>query len=159
MWGLSGRSIDGFCAVESRRDLQERLEKRLRAAERLVVRGRISAAARRALEVAESPDAEPASLNRVGDLLVRARQVDRAVAVFERVARAYADDGFWAKAIAIYKKILRCDPRRRDVESQLELLYQRSGLPIEVVAGGPVPTLGLASRGFDSAAGAWGWKR
>ncbi|MEM7582423.1 MAG: hypothetical protein AAF560_03505 [Acidobacteriota bacterium] len=69
-------------------------------------------------------------LNRLGDLLARAGKIGPGIALFERVARAYADDGFWAKAIAIYRKILRYDPSRSDVERQLAFLYQRSGLPI-----------------------------
>lgn len=71
-------------------------------------------------------------LNRIGDLLARAGRIEPGIALFERVARAYADDGFWAKAIAIYRKILRYDPGRDDIENQLAFLYQRSGLPIGV---------------------------
>ena len=107
----------------------ERLERGLRSAELAVRRGRLKAGARQALAIAADAGSEPASLNRIGDLLVRARRLDRAVSLFERVAKAYADDGFWAKSIAIYKKILRFDPGRRDVERTLATLYKRSGLP------------------------------
>ncbi len=108
---------------------QERVERGLRSAEQAVRRGRLKAGARRALEIAADVGSEPVNLNRIGDLLVRARRLDRAVRLFERVAEAYADDGFWAKSIAIYKKILRFEPGRRDVEMALAGLYHRSGLP------------------------------
>ncbi len=86
-------------------------------------------------EIADDPTKDRPSdlchLNRIGDLLARAGRIEPGIALFERVARAYAEDGFWAKAIAIYRKILRYDPGRQDIETQLAFLYQRSGLPIE----------------------------
>ncbi len=90
--------------------------------------------AHQALEIAgDQAEVRPSDLchlNRIGDLLARAGRIEPGIALFERVARAYAEDGFWAKAIAIYHKILRYDPTRADIESHLACLYQRSGLPI-----------------------------
>lgn len=113
---------------------REHLEKRLRSAQRSVSRGRLKAGSRRALQVAAEIPADLSILNRVGDLLVRAKRTAAGIELFERIGRAYAADGFWAKAIAIYKKILRHDPGRRDIEAHLAELYQRSGLPISVGA-------------------------
>ena len=107
----------------------ERIEERLRAAERNLARGRPSSCARQAFELAAESAGDLGRLNRIGDLLVRADHVERGVELFERVGRAYAEDGFWAKAIAIYRKILRYDPWRTDIQTQLAFLYQRSGLP------------------------------
>ncbi len=61
--------------------------------------------------------------------MARAGRRRRAVTLFSKVAAAYAEQGFWAKAIAINKKILRCDPEREDVEMRLAHLYRQSGLP------------------------------
>lgn len=108
---------------------RKRLENRLRSAERSLARGQLEQAARRALELAAESAGDLSSLNRIGDLLVRADRVNFGVALFERVGRAYADDGFWAKAIAMYKKVLRYDPWRPDIQTRLAFLYQRSGLP------------------------------
>ncbi len=108
---------------------RERIEDRLRSAERHLARGRPDDGARQALELATEGAGDLAHLNRIGDLLVRADHVARGVILFERVGRAYAEEGFWAKAIAIYKKILRHDPWRSDIQTQLAFLYQRSGLP------------------------------
>ena len=114
-----------------RQPIQDRhpIEDRLRSAERQLARGRLEAGARKMLEIAEEKAHDLTLLNRIGDLLARAGQLEPGVDLFERIARAYADDGFWAKAIAVYKKILRYDPRRSDVHAQLAVLYQRSGLP------------------------------
>ncbi len=125
MWSRSRRPDRSRDAARGR----ERLEDRLRSVERSLERGRLRQGARQALELATENPRDLGRLNRLGDLLVRSDQVDRGVALFERVGRAYADDGFWAKAIAIYKKILRHDPWRSDIQTQLAFVYQRSGLP------------------------------
>ncbi len=113
-------------AERQRRRQTERL---LRAAERSVARGRLEAGIRRYLEIADREPGNLAHLNRLGDLMARAGRRRRAVALFAKVADTYADQGFWAKAIAINRKILRCDPGRRDVEARLAHLYRQSGLP------------------------------
>ncbi len=124
MWSLGRRP-----------DRSREIENRLVAAERSVARGRPRAVARQALELVAESAGDLGRLNRIGDLLVRADHIERGVVLFERVGRAYAEDGFWAKAIAIYKKILRYDPWRTDIQTQLAFLYQRSGLPTGASAG------------------------
>ena len=105
------------------------IESRLRSAERQLARGCVNAGVRQMLDIAEEKTRDLTLLNRMGDALARSGQLEPGIALFERTARAYAEDGFWSKAIAIYKKILRYDPRRGDVNVELALLYQRSGLP------------------------------
>ena len=127
MWSRSRRHKPRL--NDANRRSRKRIEYRLRSAERSLARGRLDEGLCQALELAaESPD-DLSRLNRIGDLLVRADQVTHGVELFEQVGEAYADDGFWAKAIAIYKKILRYDPRRSDVRAKLACLYQMSGLP------------------------------
>jgi len=105
------------------------IDRALEAAERTRAHGRLDAKARDLLTCAAQAEGEITTLNRIGDLLARADQIDLGITYFERVARAYADDGFWTKAIAIYQKILRYDPERADVRDRLAFLYQQSGLP------------------------------
>lgn len=108
---------------------RKQAEGRLRSAEQSLSCGRFDQAVRQALDLVAAGASDLSHLNRLGDLLVRADRIAPGVALFERVGRAYAADGFWAKAIAIYKKILRYDPWRSDIQAQLAFLYQRSGLP------------------------------
>ncbi|MEM7352786.1 MAG: hypothetical protein AAF657_18470 [Acidobacteriota bacterium] len=108
---------------------RDELERTLRSVERCIARGRFDGRAYRSLESFAEQASDLSILNRIGDLLARSDRLGPGIAVFERVARAYADDGFWAKAIAIYQKILRYDPRRTDVRARLAFLYQHSGLP------------------------------
>lgn len=44
------------------------------------------------------------------------------------VAKAYAADGFFLKAVAVYKQVLKLDPARVDVSLLLAELYQQLGL-------------------------------
>ena len=114
---------------------RERIEHKLCSAERSLARGRLNEGVRQALELAAESPSDLCRLNRIGDLLVRADQVIPGIALFERVGKAYAAAGFWAKAIAIYKKILRYDPWRPDIRTRLVFLYQVSGLPTGAGAG------------------------
>ncbi len=127
MWSR-GRRLNPPRQDDARHHLQQ-AEDRLRSAERSLARGRLDRAVRQALDLVAEGTRDLSHLNRLGDLLVRADRITPGVVLFERVGRAYAADGFWAKAIAIYKKILRYDPWRSDIQAQLAFLYQRSGLP------------------------------
>lgn len=86
-----------------------------------------------AKEYAKALKAIEAELQRHPDQLnLRLRQAEildltgernRAVFILHDVAEGQAKDGFYARAIAIYKKILRLDPEQ-DVHSQLARLIQ-----------------------------------
>ncbi len=106
-------------------------EQILQEAEKLVSRGKLDAAVkeyRRALE--QNPN-DPSTLNRLGDLLVRLNRIDEAIDVYTRVGEHFANDGFFVKGIAIYKKINRLDPQRTDVYERLADLYFKQGLGVE----------------------------
>ncbi len=93
---------------------RQRLERLRRTADGSLARGYSRGALRlyRRL-LAECPE-DLQILNRTGELLARVRQTDQAVALFVRVARAYAATGFEAKAAAMYRKVLRLEPNHPD---------------------------------------------
>ncbi|HKI85533.1 MAG TPA: tetratricopeptide repeat protein [Thermoanaerobaculia bacterium] len=103
-------------------------EQVMQNAERFVARGRIDAAIREYHKVlADNPD-DANTLNRIGDLYARVDKVDDAIGLYRRIAQRYTDDGFFVKAIAIYKKILKLDPTQLEVYERLAGLYHRQGL-------------------------------
>ena len=118
-----------------RRSPHRKQEQTLRRAERHIQRGQLQRAidCYRAM-IAEDPE-DLASLNRIGDLLVRTAQVEPAVDIFLRVARRYDEDGFLAKATAIYRKVLRCDPLQGEARCRLIDLYRRRRLPVPLFVG------------------------
>jgi tetratricopeptide (TPR) repeat protein len=71
-------------------------------------------------ELAKNPDQLNLRL-RQADILDLSGDRKRAIFILHNVAEGQARDGFYARAIAIYKKILRLDPEQ-DVHSQLAQL-------------------------------------
>ncbi len=106
-------------------------EQILLEAEKLAARGKLDAAVREYRRALEQGPADTTTLNKLGDLLVRANRIDEAIDVYQRIAEHFASDGFFLKGIAIYKKINRLDPQRTDVYERLADLYFKQGLVVE----------------------------
>ncbi len=105
----------------------------LRSAEALVARGRIEAAIKEYRKLLEEGSSDTGLLNLVGDLLARIKQYDEAIEHYKLTANQFAQEGFFVKAIAVYKKIHRLDPTRHEVYEKLAELYHRQGLLKEAV--------------------------
>jgi len=71
------------------------------------------------------------TVNRIGDLYAKLNNLKAANEQYEKVARYYADDGFYLKAIAVWKKVLRNDPSMLEGNKELGNLYARQGLVAE----------------------------
>jgi pilus assembly protein FimV len=103
-------------------------EQVVQTAEKFVARGKIEAAIREYKKVlAENPN-DTNTLNRVGDLYARIQRFDEAVDFFTQIAQQYTDEGFFVKAIAIYKKIIKLNPTQLEVYEKLAELYHKQGL-------------------------------
>jgi tetratricopeptide (TPR) repeat protein len=108
-------------------------QKVIQTAEKLVARGRLQAAISEYRKVLESAPNDTSMLNRVGDLYARLNQVDKATRLFRQTAENFARQGFFVKAIAIYKKIIRLDPSQIAAYESLAGLYGRQGLTNEAM--------------------------
>jgi len=103
-------------------------EQVVQTAEKFVSRGKIEAAIREYRKVlAENPN-DANTLNRVGDLYARIQRIDEAVDLFNQIAAQYTKEGFFVKAIAIYKKIIKLNPTHLEVYERLAELYHKQGL-------------------------------
>ncbi len=72
-------------------------------------------------------------LLRQAEILGLAGNRDQAINVYRQLAERYARDGFYAKAIALYKKVLRLDPGLDEIHRELATLIeedQRSRRPL-----------------------------
>ena len=72
--------------------------------------------------VAEELKRNPAQFNlllRQAEILGLAGNREEAIRVYRSLAERYARDGFYAKAIALYKKILKLDPDREEIHQEL----------------------------------------
>jgi tetratricopeptide (TPR) repeat protein len=100
-------------------------------AEKFVARGKIEPAIREYRKLlAENPN-DINTLNRVGDLYAKIQRIDEAVDFFSQIGEQYSAQGFFVKAIAIYKKIIKLDPTRLDIYEQLADLYHKQNLITE----------------------------
>jgi tetratricopeptide (TPR) repeat protein len=103
-------------------------EQVLQSAEKLLSRGKLDQALKEYLRVLEDNSRDIPTLNKVGDLHVRMNRPGESIPYFERIADFYSKDGFFLKAIAIYKKINKIDPARLEVYDRLADLYHKQGL-------------------------------
>ncbi|HEX9161989.1 MAG TPA: tetratricopeptide repeat protein, partial [Thermoanaerobaculia bacterium] len=100
-------------------------------AEKLVAKGKIEPAIKEYERLLDDNPNDVNTLNRIGDLWVRINRNDEAVKTFGRIADHYARDGFFLKAIAIYKKINKLDPSKLEIYAKLADLYAKQGLAME----------------------------
>jgi tetratricopeptide (TPR) repeat protein len=103
-------------------------EQILQSAEKLLSRGKLDQALKEYLRVLEDGPKDIPTLNKVGDLYVRMNRPGESISYFQRIADFYSKDGFFLKAIAIYKKINKIDPARLEVYDRLADLYHKQGL-------------------------------
>ena len=73
-------------------------------------------------ELAKNPDQLNLRL-RQADIFDLQGKREKAISIYRTIAEAQARDGFYARAIAVYKKILRLDPEQ-DVHSDLARLIE-----------------------------------
>ncbi len=106
----------------------------IQSAEKLVARGRIQAAIDEYRKVLDRHPNDTSTLNRVGDLYARLNRMPKAIELFQQTAESFARQGFFVKAIAIYKKIIRLDPGQIRAYESLADLYHRQGLTNDSIA-------------------------
>jgi len=82
----------------------------LRQAETLLRQGRLEPAIAEYVRLLEDQPRDWNTANIVGDLLVRAGHLERALEHFRRLAERLRDEGFLPRAFALYKKILTLKP-------------------------------------------------
>jgi tetratricopeptide (TPR) repeat protein len=79
----------------------------LKSAEKALRQGRIDAAIAEYVKIVEAQPRDWNSANALGDLFVRGGQTDKGLAQYTRIADHLAEEGFYSKAAALFKKILK----------------------------------------------------
>jgi tetratricopeptide (TPR) repeat protein len=103
-------------------------EDTLKKAEKLLRQGRLDAAIVEYVRVVEDQPRDWNTANTLGDLYQRAGQADKAVAQYTRIAEHFLHDGFYPKAAALFKKILKLTPDDESAQLNLAELSARQGL-------------------------------
>ncbi len=71
---------------------------------------------------------------KIGDLYTRTGSTRDAVDTYGRVAETYAQQGFFLKAVAVYKQILKLDPQSLDTQLRLAGMYEHLALVSDALA-------------------------
>jgi tetratricopeptide (TPR) repeat protein len=82
----------------------------LKKAEKLLRQGKLDLAIAEYVRVIEEQPRDWNTRNALGDLYVRANQADKAAQQYQQIADHLFHEGFYPKAAAIYKKILKIKP-------------------------------------------------
>ena len=103
----------------------------LRNAEKLLRQGKLDPAIAEYRKVIDDQPSDWNTANTLGDLYVRAGQLDKAVAQYNDIAAHLANDGFFPKAVALYKKILKIKPDEERAMWHLANISARQGLLVD----------------------------
>src|SRR3954447_9748953 len=98
------------------------------AARKFVDKGQIDKAVKEYLRIVHEDPKDVRVWLKIGDLYAKKGAKQDAIETYLKVARFYHDQGFFLKAVAVYKQILKLDPRLVDVILKLAELYRRLDL-------------------------------
>ncbi|MFL6280264.1 MAG: tetratricopeptide repeat protein [Vicinamibacterales bacterium] len=109
-------------------------EDTLKKAEKLLRQGKLEAAIAEYVRVTEEQPRDWNTANTLGDLYVRASQPAKAVEQYARIAEHFVQDGFYPKAAALYKKILKIAPGDEQAQLFLAEISAKQGLLVDAKA-------------------------
>ena len=105
--------------------------KTLQLADKLFKQGKIEAAIKEYQKIIEVKPDDLEVRRIIGDLNLKLNRLPDAFKQFEWISDFYLKEGFFTKAIAMYKRITRLDPQNEGVSFKLADLYSKQGLTIE----------------------------
>jgi tetratricopeptide (TPR) repeat protein len=70
---------------------------------------------------------------RIAELYTKRKQIQDAIRIYREVADSYATEGFYLKAVTVYKNILRLNPSLTEINEQLGSLYEKMGLTSDAI--------------------------
>jgi len=103
-------------------------DKLLESAQKSLKKKQIARAIKDFTKVVEIDPADVRSRQKLAELLVRSGRNAEAYEHFEAVAKYFSSNGFYLKAIAIYKQMQRLDPSELSLFSRLAELNEKQGL-------------------------------
>jgi tetratricopeptide (TPR) repeat protein len=106
-------------------------ETALKNAEKAIKLGKVDAAIAEYVKIVEAQPRDWNTANALGDLYARANQTVKAVQQYTRIADHLAEEGFYPKAAALYKKILKIKPEDEHSMLQSGDLAAKTGKLVE----------------------------
>ncbi len=108
--------------------MSSKKDKYLESAQKFIIKGQLDRAIRDYEQVVALDPNDIRLRQKLAELLVRANRTIEAMGEYETIGKYYADNGFYLKAIAVYKQIQKLDPD--DIKTSLILagLNEKQGL-------------------------------
>ncbi len=100
----------------------------LKKAEKLVRQGRLDQAIAEYVRVVDDNPGDWSTANTLGELYAKAGQAAQAIEQYTRIGEHFAENGFYPKAAALYKKILKLRPNDEGAQMQLADISAKQGL-------------------------------
>jgi tetratricopeptide (TPR) repeat protein len=105
----------------------------LDAAQKYLQKGNLDRALKEYSKVLEADPRDTNVRLKVGDVQLRRGRSEEALEAYLEVAQQFMNNGFDAKAVALFKQITKIDEKRYDIYEPLAELYQRLGLVSEAM--------------------------
>lgn len=105
--------------------------KNLQQAEKLFKQGKIDTAIKEYQKIIELKPDDLEVRRIIGDLYLKLNKLPEAIKQFEWISDFYLKEGFFTKAIAMYRRITRIEPQNEAISFKLADLYTKQGLVIE----------------------------
>ena len=106
----------------------------IEAAAKLVAKGAYDKAIKEYQRILDADPKDVRILQKMGELYQKKNDNVQAAGYFTRVAESYSTDGFFLKAVALYKQVLKLDPTLMDINVRLAELHQQLQLTGEAMA-------------------------
>jgi len=124
----------------------------LETAQKQVQKGALDKALQEYSSLLELDPRDSNALLKIGDIQLRLGQREEAIATYLKVAEQFKHDEFDPKAVAVYKQVLKIDPKRSAVYVPLAELYQRLGLVAEALSAFQAAADGYKREGHEKKA-------
>jgi pilus assembly protein FimV len=98
------------------------------AAQKFVQKGQYDKAIKEYAKIVEEDPRDVRIWLKIGDLYAKKGSKKEAIDTYSKVAEFYSEQGFYLKAVAVYKQILKIDGALVDVNLRLAELYKQLGL-------------------------------
>ncbi len=108
--------------------------KALKAAQKYLAKGQIDRAIVEYEKMVASDPGDARSLLKLGDLYTRTGDNKGAISTYRKVAQQYAQQGFFLKAVAVYKQILKLDPGDLKATESLGEMYEMLSLTSDALS-------------------------
>ncbi|MDB4976353.1 MAG: hypothetical protein JWN48_4694 [Myxococcaceae bacterium] len=106
----------------------------LEAAQKFLSKGQYDKAVLEYQKLVQEDPRDVRTLLKIGDLHTRRSKPKDAIDVYQRVADLYAKQGFFLKAVAVYKQILKLDPAHLESTQKLAKMYEELALTSDALS-------------------------